>query len=116
MKIIVTSQGAGLDSEVDSRFGRAAAFVLYDTISAEAQTISNDGADSSGHGAGTQAAEMVSRLGADCVITGHCGPKAFRTLSAAVVLLYTGAEGRVSDGVAAFVVGRLKPADSADTP
>ena len=65
-------------------------------------------------GAGIQAAEAVSRLGAECLITGHCGPKAFRTLQAAGIRVYTGAAGTVGEAIAALQQGRLALAEAAD--
>ena len=39
MKIAVSSEGPGLDSMVDPRFGRAAGFVLVDTDSMAAEYL-----------------------------------------------------------------------------
>ena len=39
-------------------------------------------------GAGIQAAESLARLGVETLITGHCGPKAFRVLSAAGIKVF----------------------------
>jgi predicted Fe-Mo cluster-binding NifX family protein len=82
-KVAVSSIGPGLDSAVDSRFGRAAGFVIVDTDTMAADFINNDVAQSMGHGAGIQAAEAVARAGAGVVLTGFVGPKAFQALSAA---------------------------------
>jgi predicted Fe-Mo cluster-binding NifX family protein len=65
-------------------------------------------------GAGIQAAATVSRLGATVLITGHCGPKAFRALMAAGIKIYTGATGTVSEAIAQFKAGKLSLADAAD--
>jgi len=65
-------------------------------------------------GAGIQSAETVSRLGAGVVLTGHCGPKAFRALQAAGIQIATGAEGTVQQAVEAFKQGTLKLAEKAD--
>jgi len=83
VKIIISSQGGNLDSAVDPRFGRAAQFILYDTETASYETISNAQSLDAAQGAGIKAAETISRLGAQVLITGHCGPKAFETLKAA---------------------------------
>jgi predicted Fe-Mo cluster-binding NifX family protein len=69
---------------------------------------------SAAQGAGIQAAESVSRAGAQCLITGHCGPKAYRTLSAAGVRVFTGATGTVAQAIDAYAQGRLREAASAD--
>lgn len=108
MKIAVSSQGDGLDAAVDPRFGRAAAFVVYDTDTSETVTIQNDLAGDASHGAGISAAETVCRHGASCVLTGRCGPKACDALVAAGVSVYTGASGTIADAVQAFEQGALQ--------
>jgi predicted Fe-Mo cluster-binding NifX family protein len=114
MKIVVTSQGESLQAQVDPRFGRAARFLLYDTETGQVRSVDNRQSLNAAQGAGIQAAETVSRLGAECLITGHCGPKAFRTLMAAGIRIYTGARGTVAEAIAAFEQGRLPAAASAD--
>jgi predicted Fe-Mo cluster-binding NifX family protein len=114
MKIAVTSEGESLEAEVDPRFGRAARFILYDTETREVRSVDNRQSLNAAQGAGIQAAETVSRLGAECLITGHCGPKAFRTLTAAGIRVYTGASGTVAETITAFEQGRLQAAASAD--
>jgi len=114
MKIAVTSEGEGLESKVDPRFGRAARFVLFDTDTRELRSIDNRRSLNAAQGAGIQAAETVLSLGAECLLTGHCGPKAFRALTAAGIRVYTGAAGTVGEAIAAFQQGKLKPVDSAD--
>lgn len=114
MMIAVTAKGEGLTAEVDPRFGRASCFILYDTETKTARTVDNGQSVNAAQGAGIQAAETVARQGAGCLITGHCGPKAFRTLSAAGIRVYIGADGTVADAIAAFEQGRLSQASSAD--
>jgi predicted Fe-Mo cluster-binding NifX family protein len=114
MKIVITAGGPTLDSPVDQRFGRASRFILFDTKTRGHTTIDNAQALDSAQGAGIQAAETVARTGAECLITGHCGPKAFRVLSAAGVRVCTGAEGSVAEAVAAFESGKLAQVQSAD--
>ena len=80
MKVAVTSQGVSLDAEVDLRFGRAEQFIVYDTETEKFQVISNSQNLNAAKGAGIQAAETLSRLDVDCLISGHCGPNAYRTL------------------------------------
>jgi len=54
-----------MESPVDSRFGRAAFFLVVDTESGSVETHSNDQNVNAAQGAGIQAAEAVARLGAD---------------------------------------------------
>jgi predicted Fe-Mo cluster-binding NifX family protein len=114
MKIVVSAAGQGLEAQVDPRFGRAAGFVLFDTQTREARNIDNRQSLKAAQGAGIQAAEAVSRLGAECLITGHCGPKAYRALQTAGVKVYTGAAGTVGEAIAALEQGRLALAEAAD--
>ena len=62
-------------------------------------------------GAGIQAAKKVNELGVDALITGHVGPKAFATLQAGKVTIYTGT---AADAIKQFKAGKLKAAGSAD--
>jgi predicted Fe-Mo cluster-binding NifX family protein len=114
MRIAISSRGDALDASVDPRFGRAAKFILFDTGTGAFEVSDNAQSLNAAQGAGIQAAETVSRLGAQAVITGHCGPKAFRTLQAAGIQVVIGAQGTVAEAVDAFRKGTLKPAESAD--
>lgn len=114
MKIAVTATGEGLDSPVDPRFGRAAKFVLFDTESLRSWAIDNSQNLSLAQGAGIQAAATVAELGVQCLVTGHCGPKAFRTLSAAGIEIFVGATGTVREALAQREAGSLSLASSAD--
>lgn len=114
MKIIVTSSGENPESPVDPRFGRAAKFMVYDTASDQYESVDNIQNLHAAQGAGIQAAETVARLEADCILTGHCGPKAFMVLKAAGVKVYTGVEGTVADAVARYKSGELNPTEGAD--
>ncbi len=82
-KIAITSEGPALDDLVDTRFGRAAGFVVVDLESMETRYIDNGGTQVMAQGAGIQAAELVARAGVNCVLSGFVGPKAFQALSAA---------------------------------
>jgi len=114
MKVVVTAQGPGLDSPVDPRFGRARQFVLVDTDSGEFTAHDNAQNLNAPQGAGIQAAQTAARLGAEAVLTGHVGPKAFATLRAGRVAVYTGVTGTVREAVERFKAGQLRAADGAD--
>ena len=114
MKVAVSSVGETLDSAVDPRFGRAAQFVLVDTDTGEHQLISNAQNLHAAQGAGIQAAETVSSHGAEYVMTGHCGPKAFRALNAAGIKVVSGIAGTVAEAVDSLKNGAVTPSDGAD--
>jgi predicted Fe-Mo cluster-binding NifX family protein len=114
MKVAVSSQGPSLDSLVDARFGRAAFFVLADTETGASEAVANDQNLAAAQGAGIQAASAVARSGASAVLTGHCGPKAFRALSAAGLGIYVGVSGTVAEALEQFKAGTLARADQPD--
>ena len=82
MKIAITTDGKDLKSSLDTRFGRCSYFLLVDPDTLECEAAPNPGA-SAGGGAGIVAAQSLAGLGAGTVITGQCGPNAFRILDAA---------------------------------
>jgi predicted Fe-Mo cluster-binding NifX family protein len=112
MRVVITASGNTLDAQVDPRFGRAAYFIAVDSQSGAFQAHDNNQNLNATQGAGIQSAETVSRLGAEVVITGHCGPKAFRTLSAAGIKVVVGAQGTVAEAIEAFKSGALVPTDA----
>lgn len=114
MKVAVTSMGQDLESKVDARFGRAKWFVVADTETNQVQVINNEQNLNASQGAGIQTAENISKHGAEAVITGNCGPKAFKTLGAAGIRVYCGAEGTVAEALEKFKGGKLKQADGAN--
>ena len=115
MVIAVTAKGRDLAAAVDPRFGRAVAFVVLDTDSDAVRVLDNREASLAGHGAGIQAARLLTDQGVQAVITGHCGPNAYRALLAVGVRVYTGvAEGTVQDAVRQFQAGLLHEAAGAD--
>lgn len=114
MKIVITAAGEGPDAPVDERFGRAPFFTVHDTESASYDTVARADAADAAQGAGVLAAETVSKLGGNVVITGHCGPKAYRALSAAGIAVVVGATGTIRDAVAAYLAGDLSPASAPD--
>jgi predicted Fe-Mo cluster-binding NifX family protein len=82
MKIAVSATAPGLDAEVDPRFGRCQYFIIVDPQSMEFESVDNSNALASG-GAGISTAQMIASKGVEVVLTGNCGPNAYRTLSAA---------------------------------
>ena len=114
MRVAVTATGATLSSEVDPRFGRAKAFLVIDTETKNVEVLDNAAGVGAMSGAGVQAAQRIVESGAEALITGHCGPNAFKTLSAAGVTVLLGASGTVEDALAALESGDLKETGSAD--
>lgn len=114
MRIAVTAQGEELSAPVDPRFGRAKFFVIVDTETGAFSAADNTQNLNAAQGAGIQAGRNVVELGVKAVITGHVGPKAFTTLQAGGVAVYTGATGTVADAAEQFKAGKLKQSTGAD--
>ena len=114
MKIAVTSQGNTLDSQIDPRFGRAAYIIVLDTETLEFEAFDNNENKNAFKGAGIQAAAMISDKEAQVLLTGFCGPNAFKTLEAAGVKVVNDQSGRVIDAVQKFKQGNVVFADSAN--
>jgi len=115
MIIAITARGEDLDAAVDPRFGRTAMFVILDTDTEAVRALDNREASDAGHGAGIQAAQVMAANGVQVLLTGHCGPNAYRALRAAGIRIYTGvAEGTVRETVRQFQAGLLHEAAGAD--
>ena len=106
MKIVITSTGKDLNSELDRRFGRCAYFLLVDTETNNVEAMDNSAA-AAGGGAGIAAAQLIINKGINALITGNVGPNAFQALSAAGIEVYGGAEGRASEVLERFKKGEL---------
>lgn len=114
MKIAVTSRGTNLDSEVDPRFGRAAYILIVDSDDLAYEVLNNAENVNTLKGAGIQAACMVSDSNAEVLLTGFCGPNAFKTLAAAKIGVANDAGGTVRKAVQAFLDGNLPLSDKAN--
>lgn len=115
MKIAVTSKGTDLDAPVDPRFGRAAYVLIVDSENLDFEVLDNATNVNAFKGAGIQAATMVNDKGVEALLTGFCGPNAFRTLQAANIKVVNDVRGTVRDAVEAFNAGQLSFAASANT-
>jgi predicted DNA-binding protein (UPF0251 family)/predicted Fe-Mo cluster-binding NifX family protein len=111
-KIAISSEGPNLEDRVDPRFGRAGGFVVVDAETMSAQYLPNGQAQAMAHGAGIDAAERVAAAGAEVVLTGFVGPKAFRALNAAGVKVGQDLGGMtVGEAVEKFKSGQVTIAD-----
>ena len=114
MKIAFSTSGADLNAPLDSRFGRAAKFLVYDTETASLAVLDNQQNLNAAQGAGIQSAQAVAAGGAQALVTGHCGPKAFRVLAAAGIKVYTSDAPTVAAALELFRDGKLKESVAAD--
>jgi predicted Fe-Mo cluster-binding NifX family protein len=114
VKIVFTTPGNDLNASLDSRFGRSPKFLVYDLDSGTFEVVGNQQNLNAAQGAGIQAAETVARLGAKALVTGHCGPKAFRVLTAAGIRIYHTDAPTVAAALEQYRLGRLPEAKAAD--
>lgn len=114
MKIAITAQGEQMQSPVDPRFGRAKWFIVIDTETGNFEAVDNKKNFNAAQGAGIQAGRNAAELGVKAVVTGNVGPKAFATLNAAGISVYTGAEGTVQEAMDKFKAGSLESAQGAN--
>lgn len=115
MKIAVTSKGTDLDSEVDPRFGRAAYIIIVDIESLDYEVLDNQENVNAFKGAGIQASTMVCDKGAEVLLTGFCGPNAFKTLDAAKIKVVNDISGTIKGAVETFKQGEITYASEANT-
>jgi predicted Fe-Mo cluster-binding NifX family protein len=114
MKIAVTSQGSTLESQLDPRFGRAAFIIIVDTKTLEFEAFDNSKNKNAFKGAGIQAATMISDNDAQVLLTGFCGPNAFKTLEAAGIKVANDQTGKIIDVVKKFNLNEIVFADAAN--
>ena len=114
MKIAVTSKGKDLDSPMDPRFGRAAYIIIVDTLNQGFEVLDNSENVNAFKGAGIQAAVMVSDRGVKVLLTGYCGPNAFKILKASGVKVANDVTGTVRDAVSAYSQKKVSFADGAN--
>jgi predicted Fe-Mo cluster-binding NifX family protein len=107
MKIAVTSTGTDLQSAMDPRFGRARYILIVDTETKEVEVMDNEKNVQSFKGAGIQAATAVADMGAEVLLTGYCGPNAFKTLNAGGIKVVQDVAGTVQGAVVKFTEGNL---------
>jgi predicted Fe-Mo cluster-binding NifX family protein len=106
MKIAVTLSSIDPAGQVEERFGRCAAFWVYDDATQTGEVLENTAALRS-NGAGVDAAKRIIESGASAVITGRLGPNATEALKAANVAVYTGTGMSALDAVKALAEGKL---------
>lgn len=111
MKIAITAHGDDRQATVDSRFGRADYFVLYDQENNVWDSLPNTQNLEAAHGAGIQASQSLAKTGAKVLLTGHVGPKAFKVLQAEQISMYSfgDANTTVEDALSAYLNGKLTP-------
>ena len=114
MKIAFTTAGNDLSAVLDRRFGRAPGFLVFDTATESCEYVENTQNLNAAQGAGIQSGQTIARLGVEALVSGHCGPKAFRVLSAAGVKIYNTEAETVGEALELLKNGKLVEMASAD--
>ncbi|MGB9780270.1 NifB/NifX family molybdenum-iron cluster-binding protein [Caldanaerobacter sp.] len=107
MKVAISSQGKNLESQVDTRFGRAQYFLIVDTSSMEYKVIDNTAMGQSS-GAGTKAAQLLLDEQVEAVISSNVGPNAMEVFKEADIPVYKAMDGDVKKNIEAFKKGELE--------
>jgi predicted Fe-Mo cluster-binding NifX family protein len=114
MKIAVSSKGKDLDAVVDPRFGRAAFILVVDTESLDFECLDNETNKKAFKGAGIQAAASICDAGARVLLTGFCGPNAFKALDAADIRVANDVTGTIREAVLGFKAEKYEFASEAN--
>ena len=116
MKIAISCIQEKKEGPMDSRFGRAPYFFFIQSDGTSGYFKPNTQNKQAVQGAGIQAAQSILKEEAKVLITGHCGPKAFRVLKEGGVRVYTAgsAELKVEEALRLFSEEKLEELNSAD--
>jgi len=112
MKIAITSTGKDLTSDMDPRFGRAPYIIVVDLDTMEFEAVDNAENVNANQGAGIQAGKTLVDKGAEVLITGFCGPKAFQVLESAGIRAIVGAQGVVKDVIEDYKSGKFQETEA----
>ena len=111
MKIAVTATGKDIESNVDPRFGRAQYILVFDEGCTLLEAFDNSENVNAMRGAGIQAGKILADRKVDVLITGYCGPNAFKALSAAGIRVVVEQSGKVRDALERLNKNELTFAD-----
>lgn len=100
MKIVfAVENNAGIESKLDSRFGRAAYFLVYDTDKKEVVSVVENKYKNEGHGVGIKAATLIVESGCNAAIGAQPGPKAAAVLQQAKIKTIADDQGTVKEAL-----------------
>ncbi|OFZ23414.1 MAG: hypothetical protein A2202_05840 [Bdellovibrionales bacterium RIFOXYA1_FULL_36_14] len=107
MLIAITSTGKEINSQMDARFGRAKFIIIYDSDNLSFTAHDNNLNLNANQGAGIQTAQNIIELGATVLITGNCGPKAFRVLEVGGIKIFTAPNLKINDAIKMYQENKL---------
>lgn len=102
MRIVITSEGESLDSEVSEDFGHAPFFLVVDSDTLDYHVIENEFADSP-EGAGVAVAKAITTLSPDAVLTGGIGMHGLDILRKSNIFVSYDEEGPIERCIADFI-------------
>lgn len=105
MKVCVPTDGeGGLEDMVGQHFGRAPTYTAMDAETKMVELIENT---SQHHGGSMLPPELLAEYGIDVMLCGGLGPKAVQMFENFGIEVFVGAQGKVSDAIAAWEAGEL---------
>jgi predicted Fe-Mo cluster-binding NifX family protein len=107
MRIAVTSTGKDIEAPLDPRFGRARYIIIVDEDGKVVEAVDNAQGANALSGAGIQAGKLLADRKVDVLMTGHCGPNAFKTLQAAGIKVVVEQSGTVKEALDRFRRGNV---------
>ena len=105
MKLVISSTGRGLDSNIEATFHICSFFLILDIEKNTLRALENTTKDRPGE-IGATVGQIVSDKGIDAVITADIGPKAFDVFERYGIKVYHG-EGIIEEAIRQFKEGRL---------
>jgi predicted Fe-Mo cluster-binding NifX family protein len=98
MKIFLTVKDkSGLDSQLDSRFGRAGYFLIYDTDKKDIVVLDENSFRDQEHGVGIKVANYIIESGCQLAIGPQPGPKAADILNQSSITVLVEDKGTVKE-------------------
>jgi predicted Fe-Mo cluster-binding NifX family protein len=108
MIVAISVTGNAAPASIDTRFGRAPWFLLYNTETSGERFIPNPSSEA-GTGAGTGAVQILADADVDCVIGAEPGPKAIDALKTLGIDAFNpGTISEAATAIAAWQEGKLE--------
>lgn len=115
--VAISASGNDLDACVEPRFGRTRFFILVDPATEDWEPVDNIPNLSSLLDVGILTAKTLTKNRmVETVVTGHCGPKAFKELKEAGVKVFLNARGSLRHVLNKLRLGELKEASGPNVP
>ena len=115
MKIAVCAKENNSDTTIDSRFGRAAFFAVYDSNTKEINFIPNTQNMQAAQGAGIQAAQTVVDSDATVLLANNIGPKAMKVFKLESVQVYkVSSDTKLMDAITQYTEGKAELLEDAN--